>query len=93
MNYDHEEKGSPSGGTPAASPVEGEFRRDAKIWSLYLKGAREEAKERAELWQTGLESVLLFVGCKIQVSEMTSTYSIGRSVCRSCGLLHRRHKA
>ncbi|KAG2002248.1 hypothetical protein CC2G_004451 [Coprinopsis cinerea AmutBmut pab1-1] len=39
-----------------------EFRRDARIWGLYLKEAGEEAKEQVELWKTGLESLLLFAG-------------------------------
>lgn len=38
-------------------------RSNAKIWSLYLMEAEKEAKERAELWKTGLESLLVFVSC------------------------------
>ncbi|KAF9002326.1 armadillo-type protein [Cyathus striatus] len=39
-----------------------QFKPDAKIWELYLKDAEEEAKERAELWKTGLDSLLIFAG-------------------------------
>jgi len=37
------------------------IRDTAKIWSLYLHEAESAAKERAELWKTGLDSLLLFV--------------------------------
>ncbi|KAH6903199.1 hypothetical protein BKA70DRAFT_603223 [Coprinopsis sp. MPI-PUGE-AT-0042] len=39
-----------------------EFRRNAKSWAIYLEEAGEHAKEQAEVWKTGLESLLLFVG-------------------------------
>ncbi|KAF9002362.1 armadillo-type protein [Cyathus striatus] len=39
-----------------------QFKPDAKIWELYLKDAEEEAKERAEIWKTGLDSLLIFAG-------------------------------
>lgn len=35
-----------------------DFRPDAKVWHLYLVEAEREAKERAELWRTGLDAVL-----------------------------------
>ncbi|KAJ3525339.1 hypothetical protein NMY22_g10616 [Coprinellus aureogranulatus] len=38
------------------------IRQDAKIWRLYLEDAEREAKERAELWRTGLDSLLIFAG-------------------------------
>jgi hypothetical protein len=38
-----------------------EFRRNAKSWAIYLEEAGEHAKEQAEVWKTGLESLLLFV--------------------------------
>ncbi|RXW24835.1 hypothetical protein EST38_g993 [Candolleomyces aberdarensis] len=38
-----------------------EFRADAKIWCLYLEDAERVAKEKAELWKTGLDSLLIFV--------------------------------
>ncbi|KAF6751131.1 hypothetical protein DFP72DRAFT_499481 [Ephemerocybe angulata] len=37
-----------------------DFRLDAQAWHLYLVEAEREAKERAELWRTGLDSVLIF---------------------------------
>ncbi|KAH6891797.1 hypothetical protein BKA70DRAFT_1162539 [Coprinopsis sp. MPI-PUGE-AT-0042] len=39
-----------------------EFRRNAKSWAIYLEEAGEHAKEQAEVWKTGLESLLLFAG-------------------------------
>ncbi|KAH6899542.1 hypothetical protein BKA70DRAFT_1526826 [Coprinopsis sp. MPI-PUGE-AT-0042] len=39
-----------------------DFQPDAKIWSLYLKDANDQAKAQTELWKTGLESLLLFAG-------------------------------
>ncbi|KAF8993223.1 armadillo-type protein [Cyathus striatus] len=38
------------------------FRPDAKIWDLYLIDAERVAKERAELWKTWLDSLLIFAG-------------------------------
>ena len=38
-----------------------DFRPEAKVWHLYLVEAEREAKERAELWRTGLDAVLIFV--------------------------------
>ncbi|KAF6741138.1 hypothetical protein DFP72DRAFT_309850 [Ephemerocybe angulata] len=38
------------------------FRHDAKIWHVYLEDAEKEAREQAELWRTGLESLLIFAG-------------------------------
>ncbi|KAJ2923541.1 hypothetical protein H1R20_g13555, partial [Candolleomyces eurysporus] len=39
-----------------------EFRADARIWYLYLEDAERVAKEKAELWKTGLDSLLIFAG-------------------------------
>ncbi|KAF9002369.1 armadillo-type protein [Cyathus striatus] len=41
---------------------EKQFKPDAKIWELYLKDAEEEAKENAEVWKNGLDSLLIFAG-------------------------------
>ena len=38
-----------------------EFRRKARIWSLYLEDAEREARERVDIWRTGLDSLLIFV--------------------------------
>lgn len=38
-----------------------EFREDARIWQLYLEEAEEKAKDKADLWNTGLDSLLIFV--------------------------------
>ncbi|KAF9457675.1 armadillo-type protein [Collybia nuda] len=59
----------PGGGTSDVDETDGSNdiendkpRSDAKIWSLYLAEAEEEAKQQAELWKTDLESLLLFAG-------------------------------
>ncbi|KAH6877428.1 hypothetical protein BKA70DRAFT_215906 [Coprinopsis sp. MPI-PUGE-AT-0042] len=39
-----------------------EFSRNAKSWALYLREAEENAKDQAEVWKTGLESLLIFAG-------------------------------
>ncbi|TEB39614.1 hypothetical protein FA13DRAFT_12801 [Coprinellus micaceus] len=39
-----------------------EFREDARIWQLYLEEAEEKAKDKADLWNTGLDSLLIFAG-------------------------------
>jgi len=44
-------------------------RNDALIWSLYLKRAKEVAKQRAEHWKTSLDNLLLFVSYSIQTPE------------------------
>jgi hypothetical protein len=38
-----------------------QFTRDANVWYLYLEDAEREASEKAELWKTGLDSLLIFV--------------------------------
>jgi hypothetical protein len=34
---------------------------DSKVWALYLEEARAEDKELVQLWNTGVDSLLLFV--------------------------------
>ncbi|KAF8981826.1 hypothetical protein BDQ17DRAFT_1438201 [Cyathus striatus] len=41
---------------------EKQFKPDAKIWELYLTDAEEEARETAEVWKNGLDSLLIFAG-------------------------------
>ncbi|KAK7459677.1 hypothetical protein VKT23_009658 [Stygiomarasmius scandens] len=53
---------SPENDTPASKREDSKPRNDAKIWSLYLKDAEEVARQRAELWKTGLDNLLLFAG-------------------------------
>ena len=52
---------APSQPSADSEDLKVEFRPDAKIWALYLEEAEREAKERAELWRTGLDSLLIFV--------------------------------
>lgn len=49
-------------GKPKKKPKTPEpFRADAKIWQVYLQEAEEKAKEQADSWNTGLDSLLIFV--------------------------------
>ncbi|KAF8984276.1 hypothetical protein BDQ17DRAFT_1548847 [Cyathus striatus] len=41
---------------------EKQFKPNAKIWGLYLTDAEEEARENAEVWKNGLDSLLIFAG-------------------------------
>lgn len=50
---------------------EREFREDAKIWRYYLDEAERKAKEQAVLWNTGLDSLLIFV--RPYSSHLTNT--------------------
>lgn len=49
-----------------------EFREDAKIWQVYLEEAEEKANDKAELWRTGLDSLLIFVRPPWSFRERTS---------------------
>ncbi|KAF9456710.1 armadillo-type protein [Collybia nuda] len=75
MNENNAERGNNHPAGPSAAPrtigVGGrdlddtecdKLRPDAKIWSLYLTKAEEKARQQAELWKTGLESLLIFAG-------------------------------
>lgn len=68
------------------------LRRDAKIWSLYLTEAEEEANQQADLWNTDLEYLLIFVSYNVPASEMILICSVGWSVCRSCSLFRDRQQ-
>ncbi|KAJ3549204.1 hypothetical protein NMY22_g982 [Coprinellus aureogranulatus] len=39
-----------------------DFREDARIWQLYLEEAEEKAKFKTDLWNTTLDSLLIFAG-------------------------------
>lgn len=68
-----------------------DFREDAKVWYLYLEDAEREAKERAELWRTGLDSLLIFVSCTaLLVSSRSDNDSAGWFVCGSRVVLRHR---
>ncbi|RXW12431.1 hypothetical protein EST38_g13423 [Candolleomyces aberdarensis] len=43
-------------------PMDSEFRRRARVWAFYLEDAEREARERVDIWRTGLDSLLIFVG-------------------------------
>ncbi|KAH6877422.1 hypothetical protein BKA70DRAFT_1346389 [Coprinopsis sp. MPI-PUGE-AT-0042] len=44
-----------------------EFSHNAKSWGDYLQEAEENAKDQAEVWKTGLESLLIFVSSECEV--------------------------
>ena len=37
------------------------YQANATVWALYLKETEAEDKELAQLWQTGLDQLLIFV--------------------------------
>jgi hypothetical protein len=43
------------------------YQPNATVWALYLKETEAEDKELAQLWQTGLDQLLIFV-CQILLS-------------------------
>jgi len=43
------------------------FDPNAKIWSLYLGGAQEDARKRAKLWDTSMDTLLIFVRYYVQI--------------------------
>ncbi|KAJ3545863.1 hypothetical protein NMY22_g2275 [Coprinellus aureogranulatus] len=52
----------PKGAETKASSSMLQFRDNAKIWQLYLQEAEEKADDNAKLWDTGLDSLLIFAG-------------------------------
>ena len=44
---------------------------DAEIWSLYLKEIEAEDKELVELWETGLDSLLVFVSSSFHSTQIS----------------------
>ncbi|KAJ2933121.1 hypothetical protein H1R20_g3955, partial [Candolleomyces eurysporus] len=58
-----EAQGDGGGGSGEQTAKEDlKFRADARIWYLYLEDAERVAKEKAEFWKTGLDSLLTFAG-------------------------------
>jgi hypothetical protein len=49
------------------SPYAAHYGPDALIWSLYLKETEAEDRELVQLWQTGLDSLLVFVSLAIDI--------------------------
>ncbi|KAF6745676.1 hypothetical protein DFP72DRAFT_925519 [Ephemerocybe angulata] len=54
-------QGAPSGSGGIGNKVQ-EFREDAKIWKCYLEVAELRAREQAELWNSSLDSLMIFAG-------------------------------
>ncbi|KAJ7824051.1 hypothetical protein B0H13DRAFT_1658750, partial [Mycena leptocephala] len=46
----------------SGSPYSQHYQPTAEIWKLYLKETEAEDKELAELWQIGLDQLLIFAG-------------------------------
>jgi hypothetical protein len=46
------------------APYASHCRPDAAIWGLYLKETEIEDKEVTELWNSSLDSLLVFVSCR-----------------------------
>jgi hypothetical protein len=66
---------------------------DALIWSLYLKETEAEDRELVQLWQTGLDSLLVFVSLSIHVSRCNHCLTYFRLVCLLGSSLHSLLKA
>ncbi|KAJ7206290.1 hypothetical protein GGX14DRAFT_367474 [Mycena pura] len=65
------EASSPDPGS--GSPYNRHYEPTAEIWKLYLKETEVEDKELAQLWQIGLDQLLIF-GCKF-----SSRFSISQA--------------
>jgi len=51
----------PSQYTDSGNPYTQHYQPTAAIWALYLKETEAEDKELAQLWQIGLDQLLIFV--------------------------------
>jgi hypothetical protein len=54
------------------SPYAMHYGPDAPIWSLYLKETEAEDRELVELWQTDLDSLLLFVSSQFRTMNIVA---------------------
>ncbi|KAH6891809.1 hypothetical protein BKA70DRAFT_848241 [Coprinopsis sp. MPI-PUGE-AT-0042] len=80
---DEAERGSYAESTsanPQKNRSNEEFNHNAKAWAMYLQEAEENAKEQAEVWKTGLESLLIFAG--LFASVITSFLAESRKKLR-----------
>jgi hypothetical protein len=80
LQYANDESNAERGPSAKNEPLD--FRKDAKVWYLYLEDAEREASEKAELWKTGLDSLLIFVSTQHPESSMriSSYRSAGRFI-------------
>ncbi|KAF5338737.1 hypothetical protein D9611_013351 [Ephemerocybe angulata] len=72
-------QGAPSGSGGIGNKVQ-EFREDAKIWNCYLEVAELRAREQAELWNSSLDSLMIFVSfVRIagRVHDIQATFQAG----------------
>ena len=56
------------------------YQSSATVWALYLKETEAEDRELAQLWQTGLDQLLIFV-CQISLSVPYAVLNYRRPVC------------
>ncbi|KAH6903212.1 hypothetical protein BKA70DRAFT_603484 [Coprinopsis sp. MPI-PUGE-AT-0042] len=83
LDADEAERGSYAESTsanPQKNRSNEEFNHNAKAWAMYLQEAEENAKEQAEVWKTGLESLLIFAG--LFASVITSFLAESRKKLR-----------
>ncbi|TEB39582.1 hypothetical protein FA13DRAFT_1723802 [Coprinellus micaceus] len=57
-----EEENRRNDSLPHTIDVPPSFRPDAKVWDIYLTLAEREARDKAALWNTSLDSLLIFAG-------------------------------
>ncbi|KAJ3532571.1 hypothetical protein NMY22_g7693 [Coprinellus aureogranulatus] len=63
----------------ASGGVKLKFREHATVWRLYLEEAEDKAKYKADQWNTGLDTLLIFVSesCSAVFTRLTSLGKAG----------------
>jgi hypothetical protein len=62
------------------NPYSHHYQPNAAIWAIYLKETEAEDKELAQLWQIGLDQLLIFV-CQFLFSVPCIVLNYRRPVC------------
>ena len=68
------------------NPYRQDYESNAKIWALYLMETEAEDKELANLWQVGLDQLLIFVR-RFLLSALYIVLNRCRPVCLAQSLL------
>jgi uncharacterized protein YpmS len=68
------------------NPYRQDYESNAKIWALYLTETEAEDKELADLWQVGLDQLLIFVR-RFLLSALYIVLNHRRPVCSAQSLL------